>query len=158
MSIHGFTVATASGSSYALSQLAGRNVLLVNTASRCGYSAMNMRGLTMLHSLCAPRLAILCFPCGQFANQEPLSALDAEAYNRQEFGCNGLIFCEKVKVKGRDAHPLWAHLANSSGAPGWNYNKYLCNAAGVPVQRFEQSVPPETLANDVLRMTAGLDA
>jgi glutathione peroxidase len=157
-SVHAFSCKLASGELVPLSRYAGKSLLIVNTASLCGFSHSNMQGLNELQSMYdrphvkdmkyRGRLMVLAFPCNQFAAQEPKSACEVRAWATASYGTTYPIF-DKVDVKGPNADPLWKFLGQELGAPKWNFNKYLIDPAGRPVKRFNPATTPENLKGDI---------
>jgi glutathione peroxidase len=136
-----------------LCQYAGKVLLMVNTASQCGYTPQ-YKGLEALHTRYAARgLVVMGFPSNDFGQQEPG---DAKKIGETCFNVYGVRFpmFEKITVAGRQAHPLYAQLAQASGrAPGWNFHKYLVDRQGRVVASFPSAVEPEDK-----RLTAQIEA
>ncbi|MEO1585368.1 MAG: glutathione peroxidase [Planctomycetota bacterium] len=123
---------------------AGRVVLVVNTASRCGFTPQ-FEGLQELHETYGDRgLSVLAFPTNDF-NQDPGSTDEIVSFCRTEFGVTFSVF-EKIKVRGDDAHPLYADLGSQpepiGGAPKWNFTKFLIGRDGNVIGRFESRDSP----------------
>ena len=127
----------------ALCQYAGKVLLIVNTASQCGFTPQ-YEGLEKLHSRYAARgLVVMGFPSNDFGRQEPG---DAKQIGETCFNVYGVRFpmFGKIVVKGAGAHPLYAQLASASGqVPGWNFHKYLVDRQGRVVASFESKVEPQ---------------
>lgn len=125
-----------------LCQYAGRVLLIVNTASQCGFTPQ-YEGLEALHSKYAARgLVVMGFPSNDFGQQEPG---DAKQIGQTCFNLYGVRFpmFGKIAVKGAAAHPLYVQLAQASGqAPGWNFHKYLVDRQGRVAASFESKVEP----------------
>jgi glutathione peroxidase len=126
-----------------LCQFSGKVLLVVNTASQCGYTPQ-YQGLEALHSRYAAQgLVVMGFPANDFGGQEPG---DAKQIGETCFNFYGVRFpmFSKISVKGADAHPLYASLAQASGqAPRWNFHKYLVDRHGRVVASFASDVVPE---------------
>lgn len=124
-----------------LCQYAGRVLLVVNTASRCGYTPQ-YEGLEALHARYAPRgLVVLGFPSNDF-NQEPADNRSIADFCFNTYGVKFPMFA-KTSVVGQTAHPLYAALARASGqAPQWNFHKYLVDRDGKVVASFPSAVEP----------------
>jgi glutathione peroxidase len=126
-----------------LCQYAGRVLLIVNTASHCGYTPQ-YEGLEALHAKYAARgLVVIGFPSNDFGNQEPG---DAKQIGQTCFNVYGVRFpmFAKTVVKGPSAHPLYAALTKATGqAPQWNFHKYLVDRSGQPVASFASDVAPQ---------------
>jgi glutathione peroxidase len=144
MSIHDFTLTTLRGESRPLSSYAGRALLLVNVASRCGYTPQ-YKGLEALHRAYGPRgLVVMGVPCNQFGAQEPGTAAEIEQFCTSKYDVTFDMF-QKVDVNGPQAHPLFAQLTASSGGPvKWNFTKFLVGRDGALRQRFEPAVAPDS--------------
>ena len=127
----------------ALCQYSGKVLLVVNTASQCGYTPQ-YKGLEALHSKYAGRgLVVMGFPSNDFGQQEPG---DAKKIAETCFNFYGVRFpmFSKVTVKGAGTHPLYAQLTRATGqAPGWNFHKYLVDRQGRVVASFNSDVAPE---------------
>jgi glutathione peroxidase len=144
MSIHDLTLTTLRGESRPLSSYAGRALLLVNVASRCGYTPQ-YKGLEALHRTYGSRgLVVMGVPCNQFGAQEPGTAAEIEQFCTTKYDVTFDMF-EKVDVNGPQAHPLFAQLTAASGGPvKWNFTKFLVGRDGVLRQRFEPAVAPDS--------------
>lgn len=136
----------------ALCQYAGKVLLVVNTASQCGYTPQ-YKGLEALHGRYAARgLVVMGFPSNDFGGQEPG---DAKKIGETCFNVYGVRFpmFSKITVKGVRTHPLYAQLTQATGqAPGWNFHKYLVDRQGRVVASFNSDVAPEDR-----RLTAEID-
>lgn len=131
-------------------------MLIVNTASLCGFTHSNMLTLGMLSNLYSTqgtanrrnRLAILAFPSANFAAQEPKSGIEVYEWAVQTYpetaSCHWM---EKVVLKGPQTHELYKFLFTSCGQPTWNFTKYVCDAEGVPKRRFAPSDGVEVLTS-----------
>ena len=119
-----------------LAEFRGKPVLIVNTASECGFTPQ-FKKLQALHEK-RPELVVLGFPSNDFAGQEPRSNDEIAEFCEANFGVDFPMFA-KVKVKGDDAHPLFQAL----GAPDWNFNKYLLDRDGKLVERWGASTEPD---------------
>lgn len=126
-----------------LCQYAGRVVLVVNTASQCGFTGQ-YAGLEALHARYRDRgLVVLGFPSNDFGRQEPGSHRQIADFCENTFGVRFPMFV-KTTVVGRDAHPLYRQLAQRSGeAPRWNFHKYLIGRDGQTVRSHPSAVEPE---------------
>lgn len=150
MSIYEIKVNSIRGETKDLSEYRGKVMLIVNTASKCGFTPQ-YKGLQKLHEKYADRgLAVLGFPCNQFASQEP----DDEATIAQQCELNhGVTFPlhAKIEVKGTGIHPLYKHLTKAKrGFLGtksikWNFTKFLVDRNGTVVRRFSPTDTPEKI-------------
>ena len=123
-------------------ETAGKPVLLVNTASYCGYT-YQFTGLEQLYQRFKDRgLVIIGFPSDDFYQEDDDSAKTAEVCYIN-YGVSFLM-TEVIKVKGRSAHPVFAHLGSETRAPQWNFNKYLVNPDGEVLAHFNQTVEPDS--------------
>lgn len=127
-------------------------VLVVNTASKCGFTPQ-YEGLEKLHEKYHDKgLEILGFPCNQFANQEPGGKDEIEAC-LVNYGVGFQMF-EKIDVNGKNAHPIFKYLKKElpgklGGRIKWNFTKFLIDKNGNPVKRFSPSTNPEKLVKDI---------
>ncbi len=149
--IYGETARRIDGSNVALGDWRGQVLLIVNTASKCGFTPQ-YEGLEALHKLYAPRgFAVLGFPCNQFGGQEPGDAAEIASFCKLTYDVDFPMF-DKVEVNGANAHPLWRMLKKA--APGllgieaikWNFTKFLVDRAGHVVERFAPATKPEAIA------------
>jgi len=138
---------TLAGEQTTLSDYAGRALLVVNVASRCG-ATPQYAGLQALHEKYADRgFAVLGFPCNQFGGQEPGTAEQIGQFCSAMYGVTFPLF-EKTEVNGPQRHPLYALLGGVRDADGkagpirWNFEKFLVSATGEPVTRFRTQVEP----------------
>jgi glutathione peroxidase len=128
-----------------LSEHAGKVVLVVNTASECGYTPQ-YAGLERLHQELGPKgLVVLGFPSNEFGGQEPGDATAIRKFCTLRYGVTFPLF-EKVRTKGDDAHPVYAFLGAKHGAPAWNFHKYLVGKDGAVLQAFSSRVAPDDAA------------
>lgn len=153
-SLHDFTARQIDGSDLALSQLQGRVVLVVNTASACGFTPQ-LAGLQKLHERYAERgLTVIGFPCNQFGGQDPKPEGDILSFCQKNYGVS-FPMMSKVEVNGEGAHPLFQWLTRS--APGilgtqaikWNFTKFLVGKDGQPIKRYGSMDKPESLVADI---------
>lgn len=123
---------------------AAKPVLIVNTASYCGYT-YQFSALESLYQAYKERgLVVIGFPSDSFNQEDEDAAKTAEVC----YINHGVSFpmTEVVKVKGQDAHPLFQHLAREQGAPSWNFNKYLISRNGDVIKHFSSKVEPDSVA------------
>jgi len=129
----------------------GKAVLIVNTASKCGFTPQ-YDGLEKLYQEYSDKgLEILGFPCDQFGHQEPGSEEEIESFCKVNFGVTFPLF-KKIEVNGKNTHEVYRFLKDSlPGFPGkeikWNFTKFLIDPEGNPVKRFASTVKPEKLAS-----------
>jgi len=149
-----FTVRAADGHAVDLSGYAGRVLLIVNTASKCGFTPQ-YEGLEALHRQYEGRgLTVLAFPCNQFGAQEPGDAAEIASFCSLTYDVNFPVMA-KVEVNGDGADPLFQWLkAEAPGVLGtkaikWNFTKFLVDRAGKVVGRHAPTTKPEDLAKDI---------
>jgi glutathione peroxidase len=149
-SIYDFTVRTIDGVEQTLDVYKGKTLLIVNTASKCGFTPQ-YEGLESLYKrFSRSGLEILGFPCNQFANQEPGNESEIKAFCSLNFGVTFPLF-SKIDVNGPGTHPLFAYLKDAlPGTLGtreikWNFTKFLIDRDGNPVKRFPSTTTPEKL-------------
>jgi glutathione peroxidase len=140
-SIHALSMKRLDGSDTSLSAWAGKVVLVVNTASKCGYTPQ-YQGLQQLHAKYSERgFAVLGFPSNDFGGQEPGSAEEIQNFCITMYDVNFPMF-EKTKTIGTDRSALYALLSDARGEPKWNFHKYLVDKQGRPVQAWGSKVEP----------------
>jgi glutathione peroxidase len=139
-SFYDFKVNSIEGKIIDFSQFKGKNVLIVNTASACGYTPQ-YADLQKLNEQFGSKVTILGFPANNFGGQEPGSNETISGFCKKNYGVTFQMF-EKVSVKGADQHPLYAWLKEKTGQePSWNFCKYLVKADGT-VKFFASKVNP----------------
>lgn len=142
------------GQPVAMADFAGKLVLVVNTASHCGFTPQ-YAGLEALYQKYAGRgLVILGFPCNQFGKQEPGGADDISQTCHINYGVSFPMF-EKVEVNGAGAHPLFRYLKDElpgvlGGRIKWNFTKFLIGRDGTPLTRFAPFTTPEKMEAAIL--------
>ena len=153
-SVYDFTVKNIRGKDVKLESYKGKALLIVNTASECGFTPQ-YKGLEALYEkLHGKGLEILGFPCNQFGAQEPGSEKDIESFCEVNYGVTFPMFA-KVDVNGDDASPLFKHLKSAkkgilgSEAIKWNFTKFLVDRDGNVVERYAPKTEPKELENDV---------
>ncbi|MDT0203254.1 glutathione peroxidase [Nocardioides sp. AE5] len=156
--LHDFTATRLDGTDQSLSEFAGQVVLVVNTASKCGLTPQ-YEGLEALQRTYADRgLAVLGFPCNQFAGQEPGDAGAIGDFCQRNYGVSFAMF-DKVDVNGAGAHPVYAWLRSQAGGLlgdriKWNFTKFLVGRDGQVIERYAPTTKPEKLAADIERALA----
>jgi glutathione peroxidase len=151
--IYDFSAKSLSGQETPLKQFEGQVLLIVNTASACGFTPQ-YKGLEALHQDLAPRgFAVLGFPCNQFGGQEPGDAAQIEQFCSSNYAITFPMFA-KVDVNGDSAHPLFKYLKNQKfGLLGpsikWNFTKFLVNRSGKVVARHAPTARPESLTREI---------
>ena len=148
-----FEAITITGQPASLSEYVGKVVLVVNTASKCGFTPQ-YEGLERLYrSLRDEGLVVLGFPCDQFANQEFDDNAAIAEFCTSSYGVSFPMFA-KIDVNGSDAHPLYAWLRTEKGgvlgdAIKWNFTKFLLNRDGEVVRRYAPTVAPSAIEPDI---------
>lgn len=152
-SIYGFSPLDNQGNATPLEEYKGKVLLIVNTASKCGFTPQ-FEGLESLYEEYKDRdFSILGFPCNQFGHQDPGSNDEIVEFCQLNYGVSFPMF-GKIDVNGGGADPLFKHL--KSAAPGtlgnrikWNFTKFLVNAEGDVVKRYAPTTKPEAIAADI---------
>jgi glutathione peroxidase len=151
--IQDFEARSLTGKPVALRDYQGKVVLVVNTASKCGFTPQ-YQGLEELYRKYQNRgLVVLGFPCNQFLAQEPGNADEIGAFCERNYGVSFPMF-EKVDVNGDDAHPLFTWLREEKGgilgdAIKWNFTKFLVGKDGTVLKRYGSTTAPEKIATDI---------
>ena len=151
--IYDFTAKSLGGEDIPLKRFEGQVLLIVNTASACGFTPQ-YRGLEALYQALHPRgFSVLGFPCNQFGNQEPGDAKQIEQFCTKNFGVTFPMFA-KIEVNGTGAHPLFSYLkSEKAGLLGpsikWNFTKFLVDRSGKVVARHAPTAKPEGLAREI---------
>jgi glutathione peroxidase len=157
MSVYPFTVKTIQGKAIRLDEYEGKVLLIVNTASKCGFTPQYKELQELYDRFKEKGFLILGFPCNQFGGQEPGSEKEIMQFCERNYGVQFPMF-EKVEVKGDNAHPLFTYL--SEKAPGilgtkqikWNFTKFLVNRQGEVVKRYAPNTSPHKLIDDIESM------
>jgi glutathione peroxidase len=153
-SIYDFSTTSLQGQPLELSSFKDKVVLIVNTASKCGFTTQ-YTGLQKLYdSFAAKGLVVLGFPCNQFGAQEPGSTEDIQSFCQVNYGVS-FPLSEKIDVNGSNAHPLYKYL--TAAKPGllglkdikWNFTKFLVDRQGNVVKRYAPTDTPEAIAKDI---------
>ena len=158
-SLSDFSAVAIDGTESDLSQYDGKVVLVVNTASQCGFTGQ-YKGLQELQDTYADQgLVVLGFPCDQFGHQEPGEAVEIRDFCSLSFDVTYPMFA-KVEVNGSGAHPLWKWLKSEKGgllgidAIKWNFTKFLVGRDGRVIRRYAPTDKPESLAGDIEKALA----
>ncbi|HMN44327.1 MAG TPA: glutathione peroxidase [Povalibacter sp.] len=149
-----FEAKSLNGKPVQLQDFRGKALLIVNTASKCGFTPQ-YQGLEEVYKRFRDRgLIVLGFPCNQFGSQEPGSADEIGAFCEKNYGVSFPIF-EKIDVNGDAAHPLYQWLKDEApgvlGSKGikWNFTKFLVDRTGQVTSRYAPTTKPEDLAGDI---------
>lgn len=139
-----------------LKDFTGKPVIIVNTASKCGFTPQYESLQKLYEEYNSKGLEILGFPCDQFAHQEPGSNEEIKQFCKLNYGVTFPIF-KKIKVNGKDAAPLFKYLKKA--LPGkfgssvkWNFTKFLIDRNGKPVKRFSPKTSPDSMKDDILAL------
>lgn len=135
------TATAIDGETVNLERYRGQVVLIVNTASRCGFTGQYATLEELYTSRREQGLVVLGFPSNDFMGQEPGSNKEIAEFCSTRFGVTFPMF-EKIAVKGESADPLYGQLSDLAGPPAWNFNKYLVDRDGTLVARFDSRVKP----------------
>jgi glutathione peroxidase len=156
-SIYAFTADTLDGGNQSLDAYRDKVLLIVNTASECGFTPQ-YKGLQDIYQQFAARgFAVLGFPCNQFGKQEPGDAAQIGSFCEKNFGVSFPMFA-KIEVNGANAHPLYKYLKDKE--PGllgieaikWNFTKFLVDRRGNVVKRYAPQTKPEAIVEDIERL------
>lgn len=157
--VHDFTANSLTGTPIDLATYRGKVLLIVNTASECGFTPQ-YKGLEQVYQQFRDKgVEVLGFPCNQFGGQEPGGAEEIGAFCEKNYGVSFPLF-EKVAVNGNDAHPLFKHLKHE--APGlmgseavkWNFTKFLVRKDGTVYKRYAPQTEPKDLMKDIETLLA----
>ena len=157
MSVHDFTAKRLDGQEESLAAYRGKVLLIVNTASACGFTPQ-YAGLEALYEKLGPEgFAILGFPCNQFGAQEPGSESEIGTFCQKNHGVTFPMFA-KIEVNGANAHPLYKYLKDAK--PGllgteaikWNFTKFLIGKDGEPLARYAPNTKPDELEAPVKKL------
>ncbi|KYD08911.1 MULTISPECIES: glutathione peroxidase [Heyndrickxia] len=157
MEIYQFSAQLINGEEKKMSDYKGKVLLIVNTASKCGFTKQFSQLQDLYQKYEKEGLVILGFPCNQFRNQDPGSNQEIAEFCSLNYNVSFPMF-EKVDVNGEHAHPIFQYL--TSQAPGmlgtkkikWNFTKFLIDRQGKVVSRFGSATEPEKIENDIKRL------
>ncbi len=140
-----------------MADYAGKVLLIVNTASHCGFTPQ-YAALEALYQRYRERgLVVLGFPCNQFGSQEPGEAEEIASFCQKNYGVSFPMFA-KIEVNGNEAHPLYQYLKKAApgllGSEGskWNFTKFLVDRQGEVVERYAPATAPESIARDIEKL------
>lgn len=156
-SIYQFTASTISGHDKSLADFKGKVLLIVNTASKCGFTPQ-FAGLEALYKKFADKgFTVLGFPCNQFNHQDPGSNEEIASFCRMNYGVTFPMFA-KIEVNGPNTHPLFRYLKEQApgllGSTGikWNFTKFLVDKKGRVVKRYAPTTRPSDIEKDIARL------
>jgi glutathione peroxidase len=157
--VHDFTVSAADGTPLSLRDYAGKALLIVNVASRCGLTPQYEGLQELQHDLGPEGLQVLGFPCNQFGGQEPGTAEEIAEFCSVNYDVSFPVLA-KIDVNGPDADPLYRYLRSETGGADieWNFTKFLVDGNGEIVRRFGSRIAPADLRADVESALAGQTA
>ncbi len=154
--IYDFKALTSKGKELDFAQFEGKVLLIVNTASKCGFTPQ-FAGLEQLNQEYKDRgLVVIGFPCNQFASQDPGSDSEIEGFCQLNYGVTFQIM-KKVDVNGSEAHPIFQYLkSQTKGLLGssikWNFTKFLISRDGKTIKRYAPTTKPEKMKSDIEAM------
>jgi glutathione peroxidase len=150
MTVYDYKVATLEGEEISLSKYQGKVLIIVNTASKCGL-APQLEGLESLYKKYKDQgLEILGFPCNQFLGQEPLEGEAIKEFCQLQYDVTFPLF-DKIKVNGKETHPLYHYLKEETGGKmiKWNYTKFLIDRQGEVTKRFSPRTTPDKMVEEL---------
>ena len=149
INISNVSVLTADGSQKSLGDYAGRVLLIVNVASRCGFTKQYAGLQALNEAYSAKGLAVLGFPCNDFGGQEPGSLEEIKSFCSTNYGADFELF-EKVHARGNTTEPYTTlNQMEPTGDVEWNFEKFLVNKDGAVIARFKSGVAPEDLKSAI---------
>jgi len=148
--IYDFNVTDAQGASTSLAKYQGKLIMVVNTASKCGFTPQYKELQSLYETWHEKGLEILAFPCNQFGQQEPGTDAEIQQFCQLNYGLTFPVLA-KIDVNGDNAHPLYKHLCSQkTGVRGndiqWNFTKFLIDQNGNVVERYEPNVNPQEIS------------
>ena len=157
MTVHDYSARTIDGEDRKLSDYKGKVMVIVNTASKCGFTPQYKGLETMFREFRGKGLVVLGFPCDQFGHQEPGDENEIKQFCSLNYDVSFPMF-SKVDVNGDHAHPLFKHLKNEApgllGSQGikWNFTKFLVDKSGKVVKRYGSIDKPESMIKDIEKL------
>lgn len=157
MTVYQFEAKKINGQTISLSEYKGDVLLIVNTASNCGFTPQYKELQELYEQYKEKGFTVLGFPCNQFMNQEPGTESDIQSFCEMNFGVTFPLF-SKVDVNGKNAHPLFQFLTEE--APGllgmkavkWNFTKFLVNRSGEVMERYAPNTNPIEISKDIEKL------
>ena len=155
-SVYDFEARDINGLETQLADYRGKVLLIVNTASQCGFTPQYGPLQELYDTYSSRGLVVLGFPCDQFGHQEPGEEADIAQFCDSRFGVTFPMF-SKIDVNGKDAHPLYKWLkSEKSGVLGggikWNFTKFLVDADGKVVKRYGSTTSPDSISGDIEKL------
>ncbi len=156
MPIHDFSARLGTGEERRLTYYGGKVLLIVNVASKCGFTPQYSGLQALFEQFHSRGLEILAFPCDQFGHQEPGSDAEIANFCHDAYGVTFSLFA-KIEVNGKNAHPLYVWLKQQKGgllgnSIKWNFTKFLVDRAGIVRGRFAPTTKPVRLAREVAEL------
>ena len=156
MGFYDFTVKDAKGNNVSMQEYKGKPVLVVNTATGCGFTPQYSGLQTLYDKYKDKGFEILDFPCNQFANQAPGTEDEIHTFCMSRFGTTFKLFA-KVNVKGKEAEPLFSYLKKAQGGLfgndiKWNFTKFLVDQNGNVIKRYAPTATPESIEKDIAKL------
>ncbi len=157
MSVYDFKVKTVDGKEIGIDTYQGKVLLIVNVASKCGFTPQYQGLETLYKKLKGRGFEVLAFPCNQFGAQEPGNENEIKSFCELNYGVTFPLF-SKIEVNGKNAHPLYAYLKEQEkgilGTEGikWNFTKFLVDSMGKVVERFAPNTKPEDLEKKIEKL------
>jgi glutathione peroxidase len=156
MGFYDFTVKDAKGNNVSMQEYKGKPVLIVNTATGCGFTPQYSGLQTLYDKYKDKGFEILDFPCNQFANQAPGTEDEIQTFCMSRFGTTFKLFA-KVDVKGKEADPLFSYLKKAQGGLfgndiKWNFTKFLVDQNGNVIKRYAPTATPESIEKDIAKI------
>lgn len=154
--IYDFTAFTNHGVEKSLADFRGKVLLIVNTASKCGFTPQYKELEALYQKYRDAGLVVIGFPCDQFAHQEPGTDAEVEQFCQINFGVTFPLM-KKIDVNGENEHPLYSYLKNQAGGCfgkriKWNFTKFLVSRDGCVIKRYAPITKPMKLENDIIDM------
>lgn len=156
--IYDYTAQSNKGTEINFADMKGKVILIVNTASKCGFTPQ-YKGLEELHQKYQSEgLVVVGFPCDQFLHQEPGSDEEISQFCQLNFGVT-FTLTKKIDVNGENAHPVFKYLKNAAGgwfgnSIKWNFTKFLISRDGKTIKRYAPTTKPESIVADIEKMLA----
>ena len=156
MGLYDLSATLNDGKEKKLSAYKGRVLLIVNTASKCGFTPQ-YQGLQALYAKYNDRgFELLAFPCDQFGHQEPGSDNEIKTFCETNYGVDFPLFA-KIDVNGNDEHPVFKFLKSEKGgllgdSIKWNFTKFLVDTKGKVIERYAPTTPPERIGPDIEKL------
>ena len=145
-SIYDFTCKDSSGNEISLSDYRGKTLLIVNTASKCGFTPQYDGLQSLQDQYDSEKFSVLAFPCNQFGGQEPGTDNEIQDFCSLNFNTTFPVF-SKIDVNGENAHPLYKFLCSEKIK--WNFTKFLINRDGNPIARYASTTTPDKISRDI---------